>query len=131
MDHFTLKNLNEVEDSAPKFGTDEVMEARFASGDLETEDTGVSHHRVKPGKRQAFGHKHENAEEVYVIISGSGRVKLDEDIVELTELDAVRVAPTVMRQFEADDEGLEFVVFGPKHEGDGELAPGWWDSDSD
>jgi len=105
------------------------MEARFASGDLETEDTGVSFHRVKPGKRQAFGHKHENAEEVYVILSGSGRVKLDDDIVELVELDAVRVAPTVMRQFEAGDEGLEFVVFGAKHEGDGELAPGWWSED--
>jgi len=126
MDHFTLKNLDEVQDSAPKFGTDEVMEARFASRDLETEDTGVSHHRVKPSKRQAFGHKHENAEEVYVVIRGSGRVKLDDDIVELKELDAVRVAPTVMRQFEAGDDGLEFIVFGAKHEGDGELAPGWW-----
>jgi len=129
MDHFTLKNLDEVQDSAPKFGTDEVMEARFASRDLETEDTGVSHHRVKPSKRQAFGHKHENAEEVYVVIRGSGRVKLDDDIVELKELDAVRVAPTVMRQFEAGDDGLEFIVFGAKHEGDGELAPGWWSED--
>ena len=129
MDHFTLKNLDEVQDSAPKFGTDEVMEARFASRDLETEDTGVSHHRVKPSKRQAFGHKHENAEEVYVVIRGSGRVKLDDDIVELKELDAVRVAPTVMRQFEAGDEGLDFIVFGAKHEGDGELAPGWWSED--
>ena len=84
MDHFTLKNLDEVQDSAPKFGTDEVMEARFASRDLETEDTGVSHHRVKPSKRQAFGHKHENAEEVYVVIRGSGRVKLDDASSSLT-----------------------------------------------
>src|SRR5437868_1969366 len=94
---YTKKKLTEVEDSAPKFGYGEVQEARFANDELDAERTGVSHHRVKPGKRQGFAHKHEDAEEVYVVIAGTGRVKLDDEIVEITELDAIRVAPSVVR----------------------------------
>ena len=122
----TLKNLKDVEDKAPGFGMSEVQEARFAHGDLDAERTGVSLLRVKPGRRQAFGHKHDEAEEVYVVISGSGRVKLDDEIIEISELDALRVAPGVMRQFEAGDEGLEYLAVGARHEGDGEIVPGWW-----
>src|SRR5215208_2323268 len=95
---YTKKKLTEVEDSAPKFGYEEMQEARFATKDLETEDTGVSHLRVKPGKRQGFAHKHEEAEEVYVVIAGAGRVKLDDEVVEIAELDAIRVSPGVVRQ---------------------------------
>jgi mannose-6-phosphate isomerase-like protein (cupin superfamily) len=123
---YTHKKLDEVKDSAPGFGYEEMQEARFASGDLETEQTGFSFHRVKPGKRQGFAHKHENAEEVYVVISGSGRIKLDDEIVEVSELDAIRVSPTVTRQWEAGDEGLEVLAFGPRHGGDAEILPGWW-----
>ena len=123
---YTKKKLTEVEDSAPKFGYGEVQEARFANDELDAERTGVSHHRVKPGKRQGFAHKHEDAEEVYVVIAGTGRVKLDDEIVEITELDAIRVAPSVVRQFEAGPEGLELIAVGAHHEGDGELLPGWW-----
>jgi mannose-6-phosphate isomerase-like protein (cupin superfamily) len=125
---FTKKNLREVEDSAPKFGYDENQEAHFATEDLDAEQTGISFHFVKPGKRQGFGHRHENAEEVYVVVSGSGRMKLDDEIVEVTELDAIRVAPTVTRQFEAGDEGLMVIASGPHHEGDGELVfEGFWE----
>lgn len=124
---YTLKKLTDVEDSAAGFGVGEIQEARFANDDLDVEDTGISHHRINAGKRQAFGHKHENAEEVYVVLSGSGRVKLDEDIVDLSQLDALRVAPGVIRQFEAGDEPLEMIAFGPRHEGDGEAKPGWWE----
>jgi mannose-6-phosphate isomerase-like protein (cupin superfamily) len=123
---FTRKKLTDVKDSAPGFGYDELQEARFATGDLEAEDTGVSHHRVKPGKRQGFGHRHEKAEEVYVVVAGSGRVKLDDEIVELGLLDAVRVAPTVTRAFEGGPDGIEYIAFGARHEGDGEIVPGWW-----
>ena len=126
-DPFTHKTLTDVKDSAPGFGFEEVQEARFATGDLEAEDTGVSLLRVKPSKRQGFAHRHEAAEEVYVVVSGSGRVKLDDAILELGPLDALRVSPGVTRQFEAGDEGLELVAFGPRHEGDGEIIPGWWD----
>lgn len=123
---FTHKKLTEVKDAAPENGFGDDMEMRFAFADYDAEDTGFSHYRLKPNKRQAFGHVHENAEEVYVIIRGSGRVKLDDEIVEITELDAIRVAPTVTRSFESDDEGIELIAFGPRHEGDGELIPGWW-----
>lgn len=123
---YTHKKLTEVEDSAPKFGFEEVQEARFATADLGAVETGVSHLRVKPGKRQAFAHKHDEAEEVYVVISGSGRVKLDDDILELTELDAIRVSPGVTRQFEAGPEGIELLAVGARHDKDGEIFPGWW-----
>ena len=123
---FTLKNLRDVEDSAQKFGIGEIQEARFAKDELGAEQTGLSHHRVRPGKRQAFGHRHDRAEEVYVVLSGSGRAKLEEKIVELDVLDAIRVAPGVTRAFQAGPEGLELLAFGPRADGDGELVPGWW-----
>jgi len=123
---YTLKKLTDVEDSAPKFGYDELQEARFATRDLEAEHTGVSHHRVKPGKRQGFAHRHDQAEEVYVVLKGSGRIKLDDEIVELGALDAVRVAPGVIRTFEGGPDGIELIAFGARHEGDVELLHGWW-----
>ena len=123
---FTLKNLAEVDDSAPKFGYAEVQEARFAKDELEAEQTGVSYQRVKPGKRQAFAHRHERAEEVYVVLGGSGQAKLEDQIVELRALDAIRVAPGVTRAFQAGPDGLELIAFGPRHDGDGDVLPGWW-----
>ena len=123
---YTLKRLSEVEDSAPKFGFAECQESRFAKDDLEAEHTGVSFHRVKPGKRQAFAHRHDQAEEVYVVLAGSGRVKLDDDIVDLRPLDALRVAPRVTRQFEAGSDGLQLLAFGPRHDRDGEVLQNWW-----
>jgi mannose-6-phosphate isomerase-like protein (cupin superfamily) len=123
---FTHKKLTDVKDSAPEFGVDEGMEARFAKEDLETEQTGVSHHRLAAGQRQPFGHKHEKAEEVYLVVSGSGRVKLDDEIVEVETLDAIRVSPEVTRAFEAGSEGLEVIAVGARHDGDGEVIPGWW-----
>ena len=123
---YTFRKLAEVEDSAPKFGYDEIQEARFATGALEAERTGVSFYRLKPGMRQPFGHRHDEAEEIYVVLSGSGRVKLGDEIVELAPLDAIRVEPTLMRAFEAGDEGMEWLAFGARHDGDGELVPGWW-----
>lgn len=123
---YTHTNLSDVDDSAPSFGYGDVQEARFAMNALDAEHTGVSFHRVKPGKRQGFAHRHENAEEVYVVLSGSGRVKLDDDIVELAPRDAVRVAPGVIRAFEGGPEGIEILACGPHHAGDGEIVPGWW-----
>ncbi len=123
---YTLKKLTEVDDSAAKFGLGEIQEARFCGGDLDAEDTGVSLLRLKPGKRQPFGHKHDQAEEVYVIMSGSGRAKLDDSIVDLGALDAIRVAPGVIRAFEAGPDGMQVLACGAHHDGDGELVQGWW-----
>jgi mannose-6-phosphate isomerase-like protein (cupin superfamily) len=118
---YTIKNLREVEDIAPRFGFDEVQEARFPREDLASETIGLAFHRVKPGRRQAFAHRHEQAEEIYVVLSGTGRMKLDDDVIEIQSMDAIRVAPTVARAFEASDDGLELLVFGPRHEKDGEV----------
>jgi mannose-6-phosphate isomerase-like protein (cupin superfamily) len=123
---YTLKNLAEVEDSAPRFGLSEVQEARFANDDLAVEQTGLSLLRVQPGKRQGFAHKHEDAEEVYVVLAGSGRAKLDDEIVELRALDAIRVSPGVIRMFEAGTDGIELLAFGPRRKGDGEIIRDWW-----
>jgi mannose-6-phosphate isomerase-like protein (cupin superfamily) len=76
--------------------------------------------------RQPFGHRHDKAEEVYVVIAGSGRVKLDDEIVDIAGRDAVRVAPGVMRAFEAGSDGMELLAFGAHHDGDGEVVQGWW-----
>jgi quinol monooxygenase YgiN/mannose-6-phosphate isomerase-like protein (cupin superfamily) len=123
---YTLAKLTDTKDSAPAFGFGELQEARFATGDLAAQQTGLAHHRLRPGRRQPFAHRHERAEEVYVVLSGSGRVKLDDAITEIGPLDAIRVAPPVVRAFEAGPEGLELIVFGPRHEGDGEVLQEWW-----
>jgi mannose-6-phosphate isomerase-like protein (cupin superfamily) len=123
---YTRKKLTEVEDSAPRFGLGENQQARFANRDLEVKDTGVSLHRLGAGRRSAFGHRHENAEEIYVVLTGSGRIKLDDEVVDLEKMDAIRVAPEVVRAFEAGPEGIEVLAFGPRREGDGEIIQGWW-----
>jgi mannose-6-phosphate isomerase-like protein (cupin superfamily) len=123
---YTLKKLTDIEDSAPKSGFGDIQEARFAKDTLDTEDTGFSYHRIKAQQRQPFAHKHDRAEEVYVVLAGSGRVKLDDEIVELQELDAIRVASEVTRAFEAGPNGLDLLAFGPRREGDGEVLMGWW-----
>ena len=125
-DSYTRKNLAEVDDSAARFGIGGVQEARFANEDLHAEHIGVSYIRVKPGRKQAFAHKHENAEEVYVVLKGSGRIKIDDEILELEPLDAVRLAPQAIRMLEAGSDGLEILAFGPRHKGDGELIQDWW-----
>jgi mannose-6-phosphate isomerase-like protein (cupin superfamily) len=129
MSAFTIENLRTVEDSAPKFGFSELQEARFAREALDAESTGLSYHRIRPGKRQGFGHRHVNAEEVYVVLSGSGRVRLGDEIRDIGVLDAIRVAPDVARAFEGGPEGLEILAFGPHHGGDGEILPEFWPPD--
>jgi len=123
---YTVKNLSEVADSAPQFGLEEFQKTRFAHGDLETEQTGFAHHRIEANARPPFAHRHQRAEEVYVVLSGSGRVKLDDEILEIETHDAIRVAPSVTRAWEAGAEGLEQLAFGPHHEDDGEVVLDWW-----
>jgi mannose-6-phosphate isomerase-like protein (cupin superfamily) len=123
---FTILNLREVEDSAVAHGFSESQEARLPRVALGAEATGIAYHVVRPGKRQAFGHRHSEAEEIYVVLSGTGRVNLDGEIVDVGRLDAIRVAPHVARRFEAGADGLELRVFGPYHEGDAELLSDFW-----
>ena len=123
---YTKMNLNETADSAPKFGLEEMGEAHFPREELDAKTTGLSYQVLKPGKRQQFGHKHDKAEEVYVILSGGGRVRLDDEIVELAELDAIRVEPKVMRAFEAGPDGMAWLAFGPHHDKDGQMDREFW-----
>ncbi len=127
MADFTHKKVDDVKDSAPEFGFEEHQEARFATDALDAEQTGLSFHRIKPGMRQGFAHTHEETEEVYFIAGGSGRMKLDEEIIDLAPQEFVRVGPGVIRAFEAGDDGLEVVAFGRRNTDDrGETFPGWW-----
>jgi mannose-6-phosphate isomerase-like protein (cupin superfamily) len=123
---YTIKNLDETKDSAPEFGLAEIGEAHFPREELDCETVGLAYHRLRPGKRQAFGHRHENAEEVYVVLDGDGQVRLDDEVRAISRHDAIRVAPPVARAFEAGPEGLTVIAFGPRHEADGELLREFW-----
>ena len=123
---YTIKNLKDTGDSAPKFGLGELGEAHFAREELDAQTTGFAYLVLNPDKRQAFGHKHDQAEEVYVVLSGGGRMRLDDDVVEIGRLDAIRVAPNVKRAFQAGAQGLEVLAFGPRHDNDGELDREFW-----
>lgn len=111
---------------AVKHGFSKTQEARFPRADLGAEQTGIAYLVIKPNQREAFAHRHREAEEIYVILLGSGRVKLNDELMDLAPLDVVRVSPGVARAFEAGQQGLEVLVFGPHVEGDGEMVPGFW-----
>ena len=128
MANYTKLNLLELEDNVG--GRVDGLEGRFGRTKLETRDVGVSHWRYAPGFRSPGGHRHREQEEVYVVVSGSGEILLDGDVVAVGAWDTVRVAPEVVRAFAAGPDGLEIVaVGGPKPEGgDGEQAPVEWPS---
>ena len=94
---------------------------------LEAEDTGLALIKIQPGQRQPFAHKHKQAEEIYVVLSGAGTIKLDDEVVEVTPMDAIRMAPDVGRSLEAGPEGLEVIAFGPRHEDDVEMLKEFWE----
>ncbi len=123
---FTHRNLLDSQDMAPGFGITTGGEARFPTSDLELERTGMAHHRLPPGVRIPFGHRHVEAEEVYVVLSGDGRARIDDEIVALRPLDVLRIGPEAVRGFEAGDETMDVLVFGPRTPGDGELLHDWW-----
>ncbi len=129
---FTLKNLRtDLEDLGSRFDGAPDLEFRSASRALELEQSGLSYQRVPPDYRFPYGHTHKRQEEVYVVVRGSGRMKLDEEIVEVQEWDVVRVPPGTWRGYEAGPEGLELIVYGAPSLGevprdDVEGKRGWW-----
>lgn len=125
-DHYSQINLAEIEDAAPANGFADRWQARVARTALGAQQTGLTHFRLLAGKRSPFVHRHASAEEIYVVLSGTGRLKLDDEIVNVRPLDAIRIAPHVARAFEAGSDGLELLVFGPHHPGDGELVDDDW-----
>ena len=123
---FTKVSLAAVDDAAPGNGFGHRWEARVAREALAAQRTGVSFFRLHPGKRSPFTHRHTDAEEVYVVLSGRGRVKLDDELLDVGTLDCIRVAPATARAFEAGPEGLEFLAVGAHHPGDGEPVQDPW-----
>src|SRR4051812_6725042 len=127
---YTKLNLKEeVEDQGPNFGYEGKIEARMARVPLELEHSGVSYLRLAPGFRIPWGHTHKTQEEIYVLVGGSLRAKLDDEIVDLRPFDAVHVHKNTMRGFEADSDGAEMIAIGAPQTGpgDAETADGWWD----
>ena len=128
MADYTRVNLRtDVADVAPRHGI-EGIESRFARENLELANSGLSLFRLDPGFRAPFGHTHSEQEEVYVVVAGSARIAIADELVDLGEWDAVRVAPGVWRGLEAGPDGVEYLAFGAPNTDnkDAELQPGWW-----
>ena len=124
----TVVNLREVDDMAPRFGLSPNLESRFARRALGLENLGLSYFRLAPGFREPFGHRHGEQEEVYVVVTGSVRMKVDDEIVELKAWDAIRVAGSSTRCPEAGPNGAEIVVVGAPltDVNDAEMIADWW-----
>ena len=118
---YTKVNLREdVDDQAPNFGLSPQLEARMARVPLELEGFGISYQRVEPNFRIPFAHRHKQQEEVYVVISGGGRAKLEDEVVELKPWDALRVPKDTTRGFEAGPDGMEVIAIGAPNTGPGD-----------
>jgi mannose-6-phosphate isomerase-like protein (cupin superfamily) len=123
---YAIKNLKDAENVAADRA--EGIEARFARKHLDSDHLGVSYLSFEPGVRSPIGHRHEEQEEAYVVVRGSGRIKLDDEIVEVSQWDVVRVAPEVARAFEGGSEGIEIIAIGNDRPegGDGVFVPDFW-----
>jgi mannose-6-phosphate isomerase-like protein (cupin superfamily) len=128
MADYTRVNLrSDVKDMAPEHGM-EGIESRFARRNLELGNSGVSFFRLEPGYRTPFGHIHSEQEEVYVVVSGSAQIGIDDEVVELSQWDALRIPAGAMHAMEGGPDGAEILAFGaPNTENkDAEMKPGWW-----
>ncbi len=128
MANYTKVNLKQIEDQAPSGGLSPGLKAHFARVPLGLANSGISYFRVAPSFRIPFGHKHGEQEEVYLVVDGSARVKVDDDVIELESWDAIRVPTGAMRAIEAGPEGAEVIAFGAPNtqNADIEMTPGWW-----
>lgn len=125
MTNYTVKNLKELDNAAERFGI-EGLDARFARQSLGLENFGFSLQSMTPNFRQPFGHTHGEQEEVYLVLRGGGRIKIDDDIVDLRQWDAIRVPAGTTRQLEAGGDGMDVLAMGAPHADDTEMLQGWW-----
>jgi uncharacterized cupin superfamily protein len=131
MSEYTRINLKEVDDQASNLGIAPNIELRMARVPLGLEKSGISYQRLAPNFRVPFGHRHKQQEEVYVLVNGSARMKLDDEVIDLKQWDAVRVPSETMRGFEAGPDGAELIAIGAPNTGpgDGDIHAGWWEGD--
>ena len=127
MSDYTKVNLkDDVEDSAQGYGLGDHLEARFARKAMGLEQFGFSYQKMEPNYRQGFGHVHKEQEEVYLVLEGNGRIKVEDEIVDLAQWDAIRIPRGVTRAMEAGGDGMAFVAIGGQPTGDAEMINGWW-----
>jgi uncharacterized cupin superfamily protein len=129
MSDYTHLNLREdVDDQATNFGLAPNIEARMARVPLGLQNSGLSYLRLAPGFRIPWGHSHKQQEEVYVLVNGSARVKIDDEIRDMRQWDAVRLHRDAVRSFEAGPDGAEFIAVGAPNTGpgDADLIHDWW-----
>jgi mannose-6-phosphate isomerase-like protein (cupin superfamily) len=126
MSDYTIKNLKEIDNVAADRGPG--LEARFGRSHIDSEHLGVSYFKYEPNFRTPFGHSHREQEEAYVVIGGSGKVKLGDDVVDLGQWDVLRVSPQIIRAFEGGPDGLEIIAVGADRPegGDGEMVQDFW-----
>ncbi len=126
MSSYTLVNLRDIEDVVGDRAPG--VEGRFGRKHLDSKELGVSYFRYGPNVRSPMGHSHRVQEEAYIVVEGSGRAKLDDEIIEVSKWDVLRVAPEVVRAFEGGPEGLALIAIGGTRpeDGDGVPVPGWW-----
>ena len=123
--HLNLKD--DVENAAEKFGLAPALETRFGRNALGLQGGGFSYQKLAPGLEAPFGHRHERQEEAYVVVAGSGRIKLEDEVRELRQWDVVRVAPSVNRAFAAGPDGLELLAIGFGEGGDASMVEKPWE----
>lgn len=127
MTDYTHVNLkDDVENASEKFGLAPNMEARFARRALDLEGGGFSYQKLAPGFRPPAAHRHQTQEEVYVVIGGSGRVKIEDEIRDLKQWDAIRFPPETARAFEGGPDGMELLAIGFGDGGDTEMLEDFW-----
>jgi mannose-6-phosphate isomerase-like protein (cupin superfamily) len=112
MPDYTRVNLiGDVQNMAPRYGM-EGLEARFARTNLELRNSGLSSFVLEPNVQLPFGHRHGEQEEIYLVLEGGGQCKLEDELVELGPMDAIRIAPEVARSFRSGPDGAHILAFG-------------------
>ena len=131
MSEYTLLNLrDDTEDFAKRFGLDPELELRYGRKALGIEGGNFSYQRRAPNVPGTSGHRHRTQEEVYIVIAGSGQVKLDDEVYDVRQWDVIRVPPAVARGFASGPDGLELIAIGFGEGGDGETVEEFWETPS-